>query len=158
GDRQRRMDDRRDLCRTLEAGDVPADVDAQSVLHLVDTRPGEAGATLYGSGIGRDAVDVVGLQAGVGDGGECRLAGEIKVIAEQAASDGRLRHAGDDRPAFQRLAHRDTSGSNSGSATSSLTFSNTTRSGMPICTRSRGQLMTLVMRRKLRCSTSSTSP
>src|ERR1700687_6151065 len=86
---------------------MPAHVDAQRVLHLVDARSRETRAALDGSGIRGDAVDIVRLEARVGDGFERCIAREIKVITEQPPPDGRLADAGNDRPTLRQLSHCD---------------------------------------------------
>ena len=79
-------------------------------------------------GVGGQAVDVVAGQAGVVDGLEARVDGELERVAEQAAADVGLADAGD---APRSIRFTRTPASKNGSHTSSY-CSNTTCTGMPI--------------------------
>ena len=110
---QARVDHRPELTGELDAARVPADFEAQRVLHFDEPRAGEAGGSVHGPGVGGDAVDLVGREARVLDGGHARVEREVERVAKQPAADLRLPHAADHRALLDRDGHQDT-GSNSG--------------------------------------------
>ena len=98
----------------LDAARVPADFEAQRVLHFDEPRAGEAGRSVHGPGVGGDAVDLVGREAGVLDGGHARVEREVERVAEEAAADVGLPHAADDGAPLDRVYHHQAAGSNNG--------------------------------------------
>src|SRR5205823_10047571 len=96
GDRERRVHDGRDLRRSLEAGAVPAELESQRILDVGRSRTRETHVAGHRSRIAGEAVDVGGLEAGVGDGGERGLAGEVEAGAKDPAADLGLADAGED--------------------------------------------------------------
>ena len=73
----------------------PAELEAQRVLHVDDAGAGEPGRDGHRAGVRRDAVDVLGGEAGVLDRGEARVERELERVAVQAATDVGLARAGD---------------------------------------------------------------
>ena len=82
----------------------------------VTPAPENPGGWSIAAGIGRDAVDVVARETGVGDRVEARVEREIERVSEEATADVGLADAGDDRAA---LADLHATGSKNGSHTSS---------------------------------------
>ena len=106
-DGQRRRDDRSDLPGYLGPRDVPAHRESERVLHLGDAGAGEAGGRrAHGTGVGSDAVDVVGVQSGIRDGAQRRLDGQVHVGAEEPPPDRRLPDAGEDGATLEPLLGR----------------------------------------------------
>ena len=62
-------------------------VETQRVLQLDHTDPGEAGRHLLIARVGRDAIDVGGGQARIGDRFEHSVDGEVEGIPVDAATD-----------------------------------------------------------------------
>src|SRR6202035_5862051 len=108
-------------------------------------------------GVGREPVDVVAGQTGVGNGGQRRVPRQVEVGAAHAASHIGLPAARKNGPPLQRLLHRTrahdatSTGVKSGSQTSS-TCSKSTRTGMPMRTSSGSTSTRFVVRRTSGCS------
>src|SRR6266404_2094494 len=93
-----------ELRRPLATRAVPAELEAEGVLHVGRARSREArrgGA--HRSRVAGEAVDVPGSQARVGDRGQRRLAGEVQIGAKEAPPDLRLPDAGEDRAPLEVL-------------------------------------------------------
>src|SRR5690606_21807779 len=72
------LDHRTDLPGGLRAADIPRTAQAQRIAQFVHTRAGESRIGRTGPGVGGDSVDIVGSQAGVGDGAQRGLDGEVE--------------------------------------------------------------------------------
>src|SRR4029079_13169122 len=134
---------------------VPVELEAQRVLDLGDADPaGEAGRLVDAAGVGGDAVDVGGGEAGVGERREDGIDGEVERITHQSAADRRLPCAADDRVEVHAVVTSLPTAVNNGSQMPSSS-GNTTCTRAPI-----GSVGTsptrFVVRRKPGCSSSST--
>ena len=88
GHRERRQHDGRDLAGPLAARAVPAELQAERVLHVGRSGAGEAGrAGAHRSRVAGEAVDVLRREPGVGDRGERGFAGQVEVGAEEPPAD-----------------------------------------------------------------------
>src|SRR5690606_11439354 len=102
-----------DLARGLHAGDVPPAAQAERVADVVDTGSAEPRVRNAGTGIAGDAVDVVNVQARVGDRTQHGLQGEVQAGPAESTPDLGLAGAGQHRltvertPAHQKI-HRET--------------------------------------------------
>ena len=157
GDRQRRRHDGPHLGRSFPAAVVPVERQAERVLHLGRGRAAEPRRPGAHAGVGREPVDVVAGQAGVGNGGQCGVHREIQVGASQTTADVGLSDARNDGAPLQGLLRRtrahdaSSTGVKSGSQTSS-TCSKSTRTGMPMRTSSGSTSTRFVVRRTSGCS------
>ena len=86
-DREARVDHRAELAGRLDAAGPPAELEAERVLHVDHARAGEPGRHAHRARVGRDAVDVLGGEAGVLDRGEARVERELERVAVEAAAD-----------------------------------------------------------------------
>ncbi len=139
--RQAGGEDGSELPRALEPAVVPVELQAQGVLDLGGRRTGEPARAHAGTGERGQSVDVVAGEAGIGDGAQAGLDGEVELAAPQPPSDGGLADARDDRPALEALGRAHGAGTraacapgagrNSGSQTSSA-CSKVTSTAMPI--------------------------
>ena len=111
---QARVDHRPELTRELDAARVPTDLEAQRVLHFDEPRARETGRRVHRPRIGGDAVDLVGGEAGVLDGGHARVEREVERVAEQPAADLRLPRAADHGTPLDRVRCHQAAGSKSG--------------------------------------------
>ncbi len=107
GHRQHRLVHRAELPGGLEAAVAPGEPEAQGVVEVGARRAAERPA---GTGVGRDAVDVVEGQAGVGDGALGGLDGEVEPAAVEAAPDVGLADPGNHGSALEGLTHRRSGG------------------------------------------------
>jgi hypothetical protein len=99
-------DDRAQLARALAPAVVPVEGKAERVLHLGRGGSRKTGRPRPHARVGGEAVDVVALQAGIGNGGERRLHGEVEVGAPHAPADLRLPDARNDGAPFQWFRDR----------------------------------------------------
>ena len=135
---------------------MPVERQAQGVLDLRRGRPSEGRRAGAHAGVGGDAVDVVAVEPGVGNGRQRRLDRQVEIGPPETASHGGLPDARDDGSPLERLldrtgAHDAPSGVKSGSHTSSA-CSKTTRTGMPMRTSSGSMSTRFVVSRTSGCS------
>ena len=108
GDGKAGGDHRFHLGRAFRAAVVPVELQPEGVLDLGCPRAGEAHVAAHpGPGIGGQPVDVVPGQAGVGDGGQAGVDGQVDLGATEPPADVGLADAGDGGLALGRGgAHR----------------------------------------------------
>ena len=100
--RHHRVDHRGQLGGALDPAGVPAHLEPQSILHLRRARAAEADAgSPTRARVRRDAVDVVGGEAGIGDRLQGRVDREVESAAAQTAADVGLPDPRDDRPLLE---------------------------------------------------------
>ena len=71
----------------LEPACVPSQVEPEQGPDVVDPGAGDAGRRTDRTRIGGEPVDVVTLEAGVGDGGQRSVGGEQEGVAAEPATD-----------------------------------------------------------------------